>query len=200
MGMPRDEAWFEGLYERHRAAITAYCLRRVAAHDAGDAVVEVFAIAWDRRDDVPDGDGADDRSLPWLYGVARRVLSHRWRSERRARRLAEKAGVLRQVVPATPEVATVASFEQQLVREAVMSLRTTDREVLLLSAWEGLTHPEIAEVLDVSVAAVDKRVTRAKARLAERYESLAGADRDEIPTGRPATPSPVRAQRGGGEP
>ena len=57
MGMPRDEAWFEGLYERHRAAITAYCMRRVAAHDAGDLVVQVFAVAWDRRNDVPDGEG-----------------------------------------------------------------------------------------------------------------------------------------------
>jgi RNA polymerase sigma-70 factor (ECF subfamily) len=199
MGMPRDEAWFEGLYERHRAAITAYFVRRVAAHDAGDLVVQVFAVAWDRRDDVPDGSGADDHSLPWLYGVARRVLSHQWRSERRARRLVEKAGLLRQIHPVTPEVATVASAEQQLVRDAVTSLRDADRDVLLLSAWEGLTHAEIAEVLNISTAAVDKRVTRAKARLAERYESLAGTDRPTTGADEPATSSPVRAQEGGGD-
>jgi RNA polymerase sigma-70 factor, ECF subfamily len=70
--MPRDERWFERLYERNRPMVCAYCVRRVGSHDAQDIVSQVFGVAWRRRDDVP----SEDRELPWLYGVARRVLGH----------------------------------------------------------------------------------------------------------------------------
>jgi RNA polymerase sigma-70 factor (ECF subfamily) len=170
--MVRDDAWFEQLYERHHRAVSAYCVRRVGHSEAPDAVGEVFAVAWRRVDDVP----GDDRALPWLYGVARRVVSHHWRGARRGRRLVEKAGTVRVVPHPGPEVQTVANVEHQMVRDAAMQLRAIDREVLLLSAWEGLTHGQIAEALGCSLAAVDKRVTRAKNRLARRYESLAGVE------------------------
>jgi RNA polymerase sigma-70 factor (ECF subfamily) len=57
------------MYEKHNRAIRAYCLRRIGDADASDAVSEVSAVAWRRIDDVPD----DEMTLPWLYGVARRL-------------------------------------------------------------------------------------------------------------------------------
>lgn len=196
--MPRDEAWFDGFYRQHERLVLAYCTRRVGAVDAGDATAKTFAVAWTRRDDVPEG----ERATRWLYGVARRILSHHWRGAGRAARLAERAGVMRTIPPRGPELTVIDSLEHQLVRNAVMSLSSTDREVLMLSAWEGLTHVEIADVLDVSVAAVDKRVARAKVRLAERYESLMA---DSVTASRATpvgdeSPSPVRAPKGGGAP
>ncbi len=188
--MSRDHAWFNGLYDRHQRDVHAYCLRRAGNSDAQDVVAQIFAVAWRRRDDVPEG----DRALPWLYGVARRVLSHRWRSDRRARRLAEKAGVLRDVPPPGPDAVVVGRSEHQRVREAVAQLRPNDREVLLLSAWEGLTHAQIGEALGCSHAAIDKRVVRAKARLAEKYEALSRSA-----GGKPRLQDlPASAQRGGG--
>lgn len=170
--MAGDDSRFEALYEAHHRAVSNYCDRRMAAADAPDAVAEVFAIAWRRFDDIP------DPALPWLYGVARKVVSHHWRGASRSRRLAEKAKAVRALPASSPESEAVAGVEHQLVREAVMQLRPIDREVLLLSAWEGLTHGEIATVLECSVAAIDKRMTRAKARLARRYEAIAGAAQD----------------------
>lgn len=193
--MRHDEAWFDGFYRQHERRVHAYCARRVGAVDAADVVSQVFAVAWRRRDDVPDGDGA----APWLYGVARRNLSHHWRSARRVTRLAEKARVQRYVAPQGPELAVVASAEHQLVRDAVMSLRPLDREVLLLSAWEGLTHSEIAEVLGATISAVEKRSARAKVRLADRYTSLAAETASETPGALTDVARPrMRSRKGGG--
>jgi RNA polymerase sigma-70 factor (ECF subfamily) len=50
--------------------VFGYCLRRSPAAVGYDAANEVFAIAWRRIEDVPDGDGA----RPWLFVVARPVL------------------------------------------------------------------------------------------------------------------------------
>jgi RNA polymerase sigma-70 factor (ECF subfamily) len=192
--MSRDEAWFERLYERNRPMIRAYCVRRVGSVDAQDIESQVFAVAWRRRDDVPE----PDRELPWLYGVARRTLGHHWRSAARARRLVEKAGVVPTDVSPGPEVVAAATAEQALVREALAALKPADREVLLLAAWEGLTHAHIGEVVGCSLAAADKRVTRAKARLADRYASLVSAT-DGSDADPPASRSSlVHVRRGGG--
>ncbi len=189
--MVRDDAWFEGLYERHHGAVAAYCARRIGPSDAPDAVADVFAVAWRRRDDVP-----GEQALPWLYGVARRVVSHQWRGARRRRRLVERAGSMRVVAQPGPDVAVIAGAEHQLVRDAVMQLRPMDREVLMLSAWEGLRHDEIADALGCSRAAIDKRITRAKTRLARRYESLTDPARPRPQTNEERDP-PVRVNQGG---
>lgn len=181
--MGRDEAWFEGLYRRRRAAVSAYCARRVGLDEAQDAVSQTFAVAWRRRADVPEL----RRELPWLYGVARRIVMHQWRSTRRAARLNARVQRFEAPPEATPEAVVVMLREHELVRRAVEDLRAVDREVLLLSAWEELNHREIAEVLGCTKEAIDKRIVRAKARLAERFEALEAGERT----------SPGLASRGG---
>ncbi len=171
--MTRTNGWFDRLYERHHRAVLAYCVRRTARADADDATAEVFTVAWRRRADVPAG----DRELPWLYGVARRVLSHQRRSAGRFRRLTEKVTALQPPPPPYPDAVVVERQEYVRVREAVAALPGNDREVLLLSAWEGLSHKEIAEVLGCSHAAVDKRLVRAKQRLARKYDTLTNSHR-----------------------
>lgn len=192
--MSRDEAWFERLYERNQPLVRAYCVRRVGSIDAQDIESQVFAVAWRRRDDMPD----QDRELPWLYGVARRTLGHHWRSTARARRLAEKAGVVPTEPSPGPEVVAAASAEHALVREALAGLKPADREVLMLAAWEGLTHAEIAEVVDCSLAAADKRVARATSRLAERYTSLVATSDGSGGPPPGSDSSLVPARKGGG--
>jgi RNA polymerase sigma-70 factor (ECF subfamily) len=166
--MPRTDAWFDHLYGRYRRPVLAFCLRRTGPSDAEDAVAEVFAVAWRRRRDVPRGDLA----LPWLYGVARNVLSHQWRSAHRLKRLADRVAASRSAPAPGPEQVIVDDEEHTRVRRAVARLRPLDREVLLLAAWEGLSHAEIAAVLQCSVAAVDKRLQRAKVRLKREWEAL----------------------------
>ena len=142
------------------------CVRRASRTDADDATAEVFAVAWRRRHDIPGG----DRALPWLYGVARRVLSHQRRSAHRFRRLAVRVTELRDPPLPDPEAVAVQRQEYADVRRAVGQLASGDREVLLLAAWEGLSHRQIADVLDCSQAAVDKRFIRAKQRLAKTVQ------------------------------
>jgi RNA polymerase sigma factor (sigma-70 family) len=193
--MERDDRWFEELYRQHRSAIHAYCARRVGIDAAPDAVADVFSVVWRRRGDVPVTDGA----LPWLYGVARNVVSHQWRGTRRRRRLVARAGSVPPIATvAGPEVQVELGEEHRAVRAAVDQLGSLDREVLLLKAWEGLDHEQIARVLDCSRSAVDKRVTRAKARLAARYLALSDSGARAERTGR-RDPEvlQVRGRRGG---
>jgi len=71
-----------------------------------------------------------------------------------------------------PEDVVVEREDYRIVRAALDGLSELDQEVLRLSAWEGLTYAEIAVVVGSSLAAVDKRIARAKQRLARRYDAV----------------------------
>lgn len=159
---------FDELYEQHFHQVLAYCRRRIPATDAYDAANEVFTIAWRRIEDVPAGEAA----RPWLFVVARRVVFRRWRSTRRFRNLVRRAVAVRASTQPDPESVVVQRAELDLVLQAATHLSREDREVLNLAAWEGLPHREIAEVLGVSISAVDQRLHRAKQRLTKHYEAL----------------------------
>jgi RNA polymerase sigma-70 factor (ECF subfamily) len=158
------------VYEKHNRAIRAYCLRRIGDWDASDAVSEVFAVAWRRIDDVP----ADDMTLPWLYGVARRVVSDHYRSSRRRSRLTGKLSNVRPLLPTQPDWEVVQRAEYDQVHAALGSLREKDREVLLLAAWEELSNDQIAAAVGCSPEAAAQRVHRAKKKLGSAFRALSG--------------------------
>lgn len=158
----RSEQRFTELYELHHSDVMRYCLRRTTREDAKDVAAEVFAVTWRRIDEVPESD-----ALPWLYRTAGYTLANHRRSTRRRLNLATKLGV---VVPSTvpgPETQIVRKAEDAEVIGALARLRPDDREILTLSGWEELTAAQIAERFEVSVAAAEKRLARAKARFAK---------------------------------
>ena len=166
-GRGRDEGdrreRFRLIYQASYHRILGYALRRASSpEDAADAVAETFLTAWRRLDEAP---GARE-VLPWLYGVARRVLANQRRGERRRSRLADR---LREEMPRLMEAAdpgTTAGTEA--VVRALAQLREEDRDILRLAAWEGLSHGELAEVLGCSPNAAKIRLHRARKRLGAR--------------------------------
>jgi RNA polymerase sigma-70 factor (ECF subfamily) len=158
---------FDRVWTDHHRHVLAYCLRRADRAVADDVCAEVFVVAWRRLDDVPE----PPRTLPYLYGVAGRVLSNHRRSSRRRIRLDQR---LRVVEPTLPGVAEL-NDDDRIVAAAVRGLRRLDREIVMLHAWEDLPHGDIAEIMGMSRAAVDQRLHRAY-RLLER-ELARGLDR-----------------------
>lgn len=142
----------EVLFREHANAVHAYARRRTRAASADDVVSEVFAIAWRRIDDVP------DPPLPWLLVCARRVLANQRRGERRVAALRSRLTANR--VPPLP-----TDEGDGVLRQALNQLREHDREVLLLTAWEGLGLDEAATVLGCSKGAAAVRLHRARKRL-----------------------------------
>lgn len=147
---------FEAAYAAHHTPILGYVLRRTSnADDAADVIAETFLTAWRRLEDMP----PEPQSRLWLYGVARRVLANHYRGERRRSAL---AGRLRAdlAVYRPPEY----TGELAQIAAAFRGLPAADRELLALTAWEGLDHGQIAVVLGCSRNAVRIRLHRARKR------------------------------------
>lgn len=147
---------FERLFADHYEAVLAYALRRAERGAAEDVAAETFTVAWRRLEEVP----RDAR--PWLFGVARRVLSDQRRSQRR--RASLQARLAAQPAPNPSSARSIG------VLPALARLREQDRELLLLIAWEGLEPAEAARALGLSRIAARVRLHRARKRLAAELD------------------------------
>lgn len=170
------------IYERYAPQIAAYALRRSSGADAADTVAETFLVAWRRRDAVPE----EPDTLPWLYGVARRVLANQRRSHRRRGRLSDRLAaefVTHESDP--PRLENAEEFSR--VANALGRLSTDDAELLRLMAWEALTPAEIATTMGIAPGTARQRISRARQRLRKQLDND-GADAheaDEVATARP---------------
>src|SRR5215212_7524990 len=77
-----DRARFERCFRAHYPDVLAFSIRRCPDRAlAEDVAAETFAVAWRRREQVP------QPPLPWLYAVALRVIANQRRSYERRHRL-----------------------------------------------------------------------------------------------------------------
>jgi RNA polymerase sigma factor (sigma-70 family) len=167
---------FEVVYAAHRGPILGYVLRRTDnPDDAADVIAETFLTAWRRLEDMP----RDPQARLWLYGVARRVLANHHRGERRRSALADR---LRADLAAEYRPAEFDG-DQTRITEAFRRLSAADRELLALSAWEGLGYGEIAVVLGCSRNAVRLRLFRARKRLAAELAAGRPSSATRVPNG-----------------
>lgn len=133
-----------------------------------DVVADTFLIAWRKIDQVPRG----SEVLPWLYGVAYRVIGHQWRARSRRENLDKVLKGIGHERMEMPEELLVVREESRQVLEALSGLKSIDQEILLLSAWEELPQADIAVTLNISIGAVRQRLHEAKKNLSKQYERL----------------------------
>ena len=182
-----DEAAFTALAERHRRELLVHCYRMLASlSDAEDALQDTFLRAWRYRETVREG----LTLRPWLYRIATNAcLDAIARDPRRtALAAAPEPGT-----PAAPEagpdaeVAWLQPFPDSLLepvapresepdavamtREAIeiafltviQRLSPQQRAALILRDVLGWSAKETAELLDLSVAAANSALQRARA-------------------------------------
>jgi RNA polymerase sigma-70 factor (ECF subfamily) len=161
------------LYERHAAAVHRYASRRSDPDTADEVTAQVFLVAWRRRSGVPED------ALPWLYGVARRVLADQRRGASRRLRLRDR------LRGASLEHAPALELPDRGLASALRHLSESDREVLLLRYWEELAPAQVARVMGCSRAAATVRLHRARTRLRTALEAEPDEHADAGEQGRP---------------
>jgi RNA polymerase sigma factor (sigma-70 family) len=172
---------FERCFRDHYAQVLAFSLRRVSAREiAEDVVADTFAVAWRRRDRIP------DPAVPWLYAIAARVIANQYRSTKRHRkldtRLAQEADT---VTPAADPAESLG--RRDAFAAAFALLDEPEREVLRLIAWDGLDTRDAARVFGCSPGAFRVRLHRARRKLAKQLEAAGHSPREgRAPVSNPA--------------
>lgn len=165
MGGDRDR--LESCFDSHYGSVLRFLRRRMdVAEDAEDAATDVFAVACRRSDAIP----PEPETLLWLYAVARNVLSNYRRAARRRGNL--HARLIHCHDRHGAQVDPIGARDSaDVVLVAFRSLSESDRDLLSLVAWEGLTTAQIAVVLGIPRPVASARLYRARGRLASRLEA-----------------------------
>jgi len=175
VGSRREPERFAVLFDRHAPHIHRYLARRTGRQVAGDLVAETFLAAFAKRDRYDPGH-ADAR--PWLYGIATNLVNQHHRDEARQYRIRQAATAEPEVPGHADRVAAdvTAQAMRALLDAALAALAAGDRDVLLLIAWEQLSHQEVSRALDIPVGTVRFSLDRARAKT---RQVLAGTDAAE---------------------
>ncbi|MDI2033771.1 RNA polymerase sigma factor [Paenarthrobacter nitroguajacolicus] len=131
--------------------------RTEGASAAEDLTAEVFRIAWEKccQD--------QEVSVLLVFGIARNVLRNHNRSNIRSVNLAQQMELQR---------SHELGVGDDSVSEALDRLKPQQREVLLLTYWDGFSSAEVSELLQIPATAVRMRLHRARKELSQ----LLGAD------------------------
>jgi len=149
---------FGALYQRYHNPIVALAYAQIGdKHAAEDAAQEAFAIAC--------RDVASLRSREkfgaWLGGICRNVTRQMLRTQSRPAPL-----------PDDPPDEGEPEREERwdAVRRAVWELPEPERELIVMRYFDGFSQARISEVLDITPAAVNGRLVRAKRKVAQFLE------------------------------
>jgi RNA polymerase sigma-70 factor (ECF subfamily) len=137
-------------------------------HAAEDLTQETFLRAWRQRERLRDPRAAS----VWLF----RITANLWRDQlRRGRSPVARAGPLEGSEPASaqpPERLVAGQEELGRALGAMAALPPRQREVLHLSACEGLTPTEVADVLGISADAAKASLSLARKKMRELLQDL----------------------------
>lgn len=154
------ERWaLERFYNSYRGTVYSVCFRLTGrAEDAEDAMQAAFIRAFR---ELPRFRG-ESAVKTWIYRIAVNE------SLTVCRRRRDEPELNECVLPTADTAPTVA--ENLAVRAAMARLAPDHRAILTLRFWEGLSGPEIAEVLGITLPAVKMRLHRARHEFRRCYE------------------------------
>ena len=156
--LQQQRSAFEELFRRYGGRLQGYFVRVTGSPEiARDMVQQTFMHVHRARADFRHG--APFR--PWFYTIAHNIRREHFR--RRARKPEVIYDPERHGEPSSsPEV---SSATDRAVRRALAMLDDSQREVVVLHWYEGLTFREIGEVVGASTSAVKVRAHRAYKKL-----------------------------------
>lgn len=161
----RDVAAARAAFDDHAGALLDYVARRLGPDDAHDVVAEAFRIVIERADEF-DPERGSPRA--WLFGIATNLMRRHWRTERRrllAMARVRDGGVGDESGAVLDRLAASERVRRVLARAAELS--PEDRDLLVLVAWEGMAHRDVADALGIPVGTVGSRLHRIRGFLRE---------------------------------
>lgn len=180
-----DRRALEQLLSRHQRRVYRFGLKMCRDPEDAKDVLQDTLLAVARG--VKDFRGASSVST-WLYTIARSFCIKRRRRSKfapaeEASLEGESSAEVREIADTArgPDESLAGRQIEAALEKAIGELAPMYREVLVLRDVEGLTAPEVAEVLGLTVEAVKSRLHRARVAVREAVAPLLGVPEPPAP-------------------
>ncbi len=161
---------YKHLFDEHFDALRSYIYYRISDEDiATDYAQDVFMTLWEKRDKWDDTNHL--KSL--LYKMASDLIVTHYRKGNTRARFEQYLKVHIDEQRETPESVLEYAELSKRIADALATMNEGQRVAFLMNREEGLTYREIAERLEISEKAVEKRVSNALKWLRQHVMLLA---------------------------
>ncbi len=153
-----NEEQFVTTFRQHLPAVSKFLVRRVARDEVDDLASEIFEIAWRKRSSFLQGS-----ELAWLYRIGGYVIANHRRKE-------TKRGSWFPLLDTDASAPSAESLgiANVAIAQAWGALKPAERNILALSAFDGLSVNELAVALEITPNTASQRLGRARKNFAEK--------------------------------
>ena len=161
---------FNALVGRWQGKIHHFAYRYFASSDdAAEITQKTFIKAYQKLDTLDDV----NKFSSWIYRIANNLCLDE------LKRVGRKRATSYETLKVAPQTETASSADSQVLRneglvllhKALLQLPNDQRVVVIMKEYEGLTFPEIAEILDEPINTVKSRMYYGLRALKKTFDS-----------------------------
>lgn len=156
-----DVEAFERIYAATNKAVFGFALSVLKnRHDAEDVMHDVYVQVYN----AAAGYKPSGKPVAWIFKITKNLCLKKLRNRKYS---AENSETLLENV-LSPDSALSAE-DRMFMSELLKTLSDTEREIVVLHAYSGFKHREIAEVLDLALPTVLSKYNRALSKLRKKF-------------------------------
>ncbi len=170
-----NEKAFEILIQRFKNPLTNYVYRFLGDYDSCvDVVQETFIKVYRYKDNY----NSVAKFSTWVYTIAGNLARTEYQRKRR-RNLFSINGFGEEEktfeIPDEsyrPDISTDANMKREIIQKALLKVRDSYREAVILRDIQELSYEEIAEIIGIEVGTVKSRINRGRAELQKYLKDI----------------------------
>ncbi|RZJ70928.1 sigma-70 family RNA polymerase sigma factor [Flavobacterium sp.] len=162
-----EESLFSKIFRQHAKSLRNYIVYKFGDDEkAQDVTQDAFAKLWENCADVP-----QEKAKSYLYTVANNAALNKIAHKKVVLAYAQTTSV-RAVTTESPEFVYEEEEFRNKLQNAIGNLSEAQRTAFLMNRIDGKKYHEIAEILEISVKAVEKRISGALVSLRREIKSI----------------------------
>jgi RNA polymerase sigma-70 factor, ECF subfamily len=169
------EAAFNILVQKYKNPLTNFVFRFLGDYEAcADVVQETMIKVYRYKDSY----SSVAKFSTWIYTIAGNLARTEYRRQRRQNIFSiSDYGEEHQTFDLPdenyrPDVITDSGIKDEIIQKALLKVKETYREAVILRDIQGLSYEEISEILGVNEGTVKSRINRGRAQLQELLKDI----------------------------
>src|SRR4051812_4115669 len=162
-----EESLFSRIFKSQAKSLRNYLVYKYGdTEKANDVTQDAFAKLWENCADVP-----EEKAKSYLYTVANNTALNKIAHKKVVLAYAQNS-TAKAMHGESPEFLYEEEEFRMKLQRAIANLSEAQRTAFLMNRIDGKKYAEIAEILEISVKAVEKRISGALVSLRKEIKSI----------------------------
>jgi len=162
-----DEGLFSRIFRQQAKTLRNFLVYKYGdTEKANDVTQDAFAKLWENCSDVP-----EEKAKSYLYTVANNAALNKIAHKKVVLAYAQNS-TMRSVTTESPEFVYEEEEFRSRLQNAIGNLTEAQRTAFLMNRIDGKKYHEIADILGISVKAVEKRISGALSSLRQEIGTI----------------------------